>query len=209
MKTWDKVKSPISFEEEKEKRAKHIFEEFRHFSDGFRVLFLIQRHKEGGEINNSHLRKIITRNSEEWFDALKVLIDEQMSFELPMRIYASMNERNFNKAIRQFKYEQLDADYYDQVQKENFYLDVKNRFIGCLMQPAQRASSLFLFDVDNDPEIKDTTAGTLAVIPNDLIVKVYPTKNGWHVATKPFDYTKVALPKNCEMKKDALLLLAF
>ncbi len=209
MKTWDKVKSPISFEEEKEKRAKHVFDEFKSFSNGFNVLFLMQRHKEGGETNNSHLRKIITRNSEEWFEVVKVLIDEQMSSEATLRVYASLNQRNFNKAIRQFKYEQLDADYFDQIQKENFYLNVKNRFIGCLMQPAQRATSMFLFDIDNDPEIKDTTAGTLSVIPNELIIKMYPTKNGWHIITKAFDYTKIALPKNCEMKKDGLLLLAF
>jgi hypothetical protein len=208
MKTWDKVKSPISFEEEKLKRAQHIFDEFKNFSTGYRVMFLIQRHKEGGEVNNTKLRKIITRNSDEWFEALKSLFDEQMSSELPMRIYSAVNERNFNKAIRQFKFEQLEADYYDQVQKENFYLDLKNRFVGCLMQPPQRATSLFLFDIDNI-EGRDIDGEALQAIPNELIVKHYPTKNGWHLITKPFDYTKIKLPENCEMKKDALLLLSW
>lgn len=209
MKTFDKVKSPISFEQEKEKRAKDIFSEFKHFSTGYRTLFLIQRHKEGGETNNSKLIKKITRNSDEWFNALSELIDEQMSSDLHLRVYASVNERDFNKAIRQFKYEQLDADYYDQIQKENFYLDVKNRFIGCLMQPAQRATSLFLFDIDKHPDYPDTTAEVLKVIPNEFIVKLYPTKNGWHLITKPFNYTTLNLPKNCEMKKDGLLLLSY
>lgn len=208
MKTWDKEKSPISFEEEKKKRAENIFEEFKNFSTGYRVLFLIQRHKEGGEVNNTKLRKIITRNSDEYFNAIKVLLDELMTSKLPMRIYASVNERNFNKAIRQFKYEQLDADYYDQIQKENFYLDVKNRFIGCLMQPAQRATSLFLFDVDN-VEGKDIMGEALSAIPNEHIVTTYATKNGWHIITKPFDHTKLKLPESCEFKKDALLLLAW
>lgn len=208
MKTWDKVKSPISFAEEKEKRAKDIFDEFRSFSTGYRVLFLIQRHKEGGEVNNTKLRKIITRSPEEYFEAIKTLLDELMTSELPMRIYASVNERNFNKAIRQFKYEQLDADYYDQIQKENFYLDVKNRFIGCLMQPPQRATSLFLFDVDNE-DGRDVMGEALCAIPNEHIVKTYSTKNGWHVICNPFDYTKIVLPKGCEFKKDALLLLAY
>lgn len=110
MKTWDKVKSPISFEEEKIKRAKNIFDEFKNFSTGYRTLFLIQRHKEGGETNNSKLKKYITRNSEEYLKALTKLVDEQMSTDATLRIYASVNERDFNKAIRQFKYEQLDAD---------------------------------------------------------------------------------------------------
>lgn len=205
----DKRKSPIAIEEEIEKTAKDIFDDFKQFTDGFRVLFLIQRHKEGGETNNSHLRKIVTRNSKEYLNALKELIRDKITSELPFRVYASLNERDFNKAIHKFKYEQLDADLFHDEQKQNFYLDVKNRFIGCLMQPSQRASSFFLFDIDKDDDIKDTTAGTLNVIPSEHIVKLYPTKNGWHLITKPFDYTKVVLPKNCEFKKDALILLSF
>ena len=208
MKTWDKVKSPISFEEEKEKRAKHIFDEFKEFSSGVRCLFLIQRHKEGGETNNSKLKKIITRSSKEYLEAIKTLVDEQMSTEATLRIYAAVNSRDFNKAIRQFKYEQLDADYYDQVQKENFYLDIKNRFIGCLMQPQQRATSFFLYDIDNI-EGRDIMGEFLQVMPNEHILKQYKTKNGWHVVTKPFNHTQIKLPDNCEWKKDGLLLLSF
>lgn len=208
MKTWDKVKSPISFAEEKKKRAKDIFEEFEQFSTGYRCLFLIQRHKEGGETQNSRLIKKITRNSEEYLKAIEELVDEQMSSELTLRIYASVNERNFPKAIRQFKFEQLEADYYDQTQKENFYLDVKNRFIGCLMQPAQRATNFFLFDVDT-VEGNDTHGETLHCLPPELIITQYKTKNGWHIITQPFDYTKITLPNGVEMKKDGLLLLSF
>lgn len=203
-----RTKKPIAIEQEIEKEADSIFEEFEKFTSGFRVLFLLQRHKEGGEVNNSKLMKIVTRNSDEWKTGLKKLLKEKKYSDLPLRIYASVNERNFNKAIRQFKYEQLDADYYDQVQKENFYLDVKNRFIGCLMQPAQRATSLFLFDVDNE-EGRDVQGETLSVIPNEMIVQVYPTKNGWHIITQPFNYTEIKLPKGCEIKKDALLLLSY
>lgn len=203
-----RTKSPIAIEEEIEKNTKYIFEEFKKFTSGFRVLFLLQRHKEGGEVNNSKLMKIVTRNSDEWKVALKKLLKEKMFSDLPLRIYASVNERNFNKAIRQFKYEQLDADYYDQVQKENFYLDIKNRFIGCLMQPAQRATSYFLFDVDNE-EGRDVMGETLSVIPTEMIIQTYSTKNGWHIITYPFNYTELKLPKGCEMKKDALLLLSY
>ncbi len=208
MRTWDKVKSPISFEEEKEKKARDIFSEFKNFASGFRVLFLIQRHKEGGETNNSHLRKIVTRNHEEWYEALKELLDEQMSSELPMRIYASLNERNFTKAVRQFKHEQLDTEDWAEDQRQNFYLDLKNRFVGCLMQPSQRATSLFLFDVDKREGV-DYMGEALQAIPSEHIIQQYPTKNGWHIITRPFNYTKIQLPEKCEFKKDALLLLAW
>lgn len=204
-----KIKSPIAIEEELEKKCQVIFDEFRHYTDGFRVLFLIHRNKEGGETNNTKVMKIITRNSKEYMEALKALVRTKEESDIPYRIYASVNKRDISKAIRQFKYEQLDADYYDQEQKENFYLDIKNRWIGCMMQPAQRASSLFLFDVD-DPEKKDICGATLQAIGDKAeILKVYPTKNGWHIITKPFNHTTVKLPEGCSIQKDSLLLLAY
>lgn len=201
-------KKPKNLEEIKIKRAKEIFNKFSQFTSGYRCLFLLQRHKEGGETNNTKLTKRVTRNPEQYYEALLSLISLKMDSELPLRIYACVNERDFNKAIRKFKYEQLDADYYDQEQKENFYLDVKNRFIGCLMQPTQKAESFFLFDVDND-EGRDVAGEFLKVIDNDLIVFRYPTKNGWHFITEPFNYTKIELPQSVELKKDALLLLDY
>lgn len=205
----DKSKSPIAIEEEIENESKRIYNEFIHYTDGFRVLFLIHRNKEGGKTNNTKVMKIITRNQTEYMDALRALVREMYMSDIPYRIYASVNKRDINKAIRQFKYEQLDSDYFDQVQKENFYLDIKNRWIGCMMQPAQRATSLFVFDVD-DPERKDICGATLTAIGTSTdILKVYPTKNGWHIITKPFNYTEIVLPEGCSIQKDGLILLAF
>lgn len=206
---------PKNWEDIKIKNAKNIFENFKAFSDGVRCLFLIQRHKEGGETNNSKLTKIITRNSKEYYEAILKLVGMKMDSEATLRIYACVNKRDFNKAIHKFKVEQLDADLYHQEQKENFYLDARNRFIGCLMQPTQKAESFFLFDVDNE-EGRDVMGEFLQCldnekegISNDLIVHRYSTKNGWHFITKPFNHTKIQLPKNVELKKDALLLLDY
>lgn len=207
----NKVKSPIALKEEVIDKADNLWHEFVDFTDGFRVLFLIHRNKEGGETNNTKYTKymkIITRDSKEFREQLRELVSIQMNSEVPYRIYSSVNARDFNKAIRQFKYEQLDADYYDQVQKENFYLDVKNRFLGCLMQPAQRYTSWFLFDIDN-VEGKDVYGETLQILDSELIIKSYPTKNGWHIVTKPFNYTTLTLPEGVEIKKDGLLLLSW
>jgi len=208
MKTWDKTKSPIAIEEELEKEVKNLLSEFKLFIDGYRVLFLIHRNKEGGATNNTKVRKIIVRNNGEYKTALKELVREKNESELPYRIYASLNQRNIDKAIRQFKFEQLEADYYDQIQKENFYLDIKNRFIGCLMQPAQRKTSLFMFDVDNE-EGRDVMGESLLAIPSEQIIQTYPTKNGWHIITKAFNYTTLKLPDGCELKKDGLILLSW
>lgn len=209
MKTWDKTKSPISLEEEIKKQSENIFNDFEDFSDGYRVLFLLQRNKEGGEVNNTKIQKVITRNKKEYLEGIKKLLKLQYESEATLRIYACVNERDFDKAIRQFKYEQLEADYYDKIQKENFYIDIRNRFIGCLMQPPQRKTSYFLYDVDNE-EGRDVCGETLTALGDEVeIIKMYPSKNGWHIITKPFNHTTIELPEGVEMKKDALLLLSF
>lgn len=76
------------------------------------------------------------------------------------------------------------------------------------MQPAQRDSSYFLFDCD-DEEGRDVHGEALCEIPNEHIVKSYKTKNGWHIVTTAFNHTTVKLPKGVELKKDGLLLLAW
>lgn len=200
--------NPIAWEEAKDKRATSIFEDFYKFTDGTRVLFLIQRHKEGGETNNTKLTKLVSRDGIEWFLNLKELVGKKMESENSLRIYGSVNSRDFKKAIHKFKIEQLDAEMYCQDQIERFYLDLRNRFIGCLMQPANKETSLFLFDIDNE-EGRDVHEEALNVIPNEHIVHVYKTKNGWHIITNPFNYTKIKLPDGVELKKDGLLLLDY
>lgn len=206
--TFKKEKSPIAIEEAIIKRAKNIFDEFKNFTNGYHVLLLLQRHKEGGETNNTKIQKIVSRNPKEYLQGLEKLVEAMTSSDKPLRVYASLNERDIEKAIRQFKYEQLESDYYDQEQKENFYLDSRNRFVGALMQPQQRKTNMFLFDVDNE-EGRDVMGETLRILPPDVIIQQYPTKNGWHIITSPFNYTTITLPKGCEFKKDGLILLAY
>lgn len=201
-----RAKKKSSSEEDILKSAKHIFDNFKDYSDGCRVLLLLQRNKEGGQTHNTKLKKIVTRSSQDFLKGLIELVKEKNESELPLRIYSSLNKRDFEKAIRQFKSEQLDADYFHQEQKENFYIDARNRFVGALMQPQQRGSNLFMFDIDEE-EGRDVMGETLQVIPNEHILMQYKTKNGWHIITTPFNHTTINLPKNCEFKKDGLLLL--
>lgn len=205
--TWAKKKKVVS-EQELIKKAKSIFDDFSFFTTGYRTLFLIQRHKEGGETHNSRLVKKIARNEKEYLEALTELVKQKSESELPLRIYACVNERDFKKSVRQFKYEMLDADYYGTFEHENFYLDIKNRFLGAMMQPAQRATSYFLFDCDNLEGV-DVVGTMLQTIPNEHIIKQYKTKNGWHIITHPFNHTIYDYPSSVEMKKDGLLLLDF
>lgn len=111
-------------------KGKHIFDDFYNFTDGVRTMFLIHRPKEGGKNNGkAFVKKVVTANSEEFYVQLLKLLDEKERADMPYRIYSSLNARDIEKAIRQFKFEQLEADYYDDESRHNFYYDVRNRFI--------------------------------------------------------------------------------
>lgn len=208
-----RVKKPIAIREEKLQKARNIFSEFEKFTDGYRVLFLIHRNKEGGDANNSKVKKIVSRNRQDFFNALYELVCEMEDSELTLRIYSSLNDRDFKKAVHQFKIEQLEADYCEGEKIENFYLDAKNGFISALMMQGSRASNYFMFDIDTvdgiDNHGKFLNALYEVTGEDDPIIMQYRTKNGWHVITKPFNHTKIKMPQNCEWKKDGLLLLAY
>lgn len=179
------------------------------FTSGCRVLFLIQRARDGGHTNNSKLRAYITRNQEEWIIALAKLLQEKAEYpDLPLRIYQTLNARDIEKGIRHFKGAMLDADYYDTEQRQWFYLDVRNRIISALMKPQSKAQSYFLFDVDTK-DGDSLWAFEISISLRTEIVHKYETKNGWHIITMPYNYTKMVLPPYVELKKDAMMLLAY
>jgi hypothetical protein len=75
------------------------------------------------------------------------------------------------------------------------------------MRPTSRAESFFVFDIDA-PMTLDEALGVFERSGcSDVIVKQYPTKNGWHIVTKPFNYTTLDMP--ISMSKDGLILLKF
>ena len=189
--------------------ALSIAEKHEGFTDGCRVLFLIQRHSDGGHTNNSKLRSYISRNNDEWLTACAKLLHEKSEYpNLPLRIYQSLNARNIEKGIMHFKHAMLDADYYDMAQRQDFYLDVRNRIISALMKPPSAAESFFLYDCDT----QDAT--TLSILREELqkytnIVHEYPSKSGVHIITGPFNPNLAKLPSLIEFKKDAMMLLSF
>lgn len=189
--------------------AKRIAEEHEAFTDGCRVLFLIQRHSDGGHTNNSKLRSYISRNHDEWLLACGKLLKEKADYpHLPLRIYQSLNARNIEKGIMHFKHAMLDADYYDQEQRQGFYLDVRNRIVSALMKPPSAAESFFLYDCDTkDEDILRPFRTEISLHTN--IVHEYPSKSGVHIITGPFNPNLIKLPPQIEFKKDAMMLLAF
>lgn len=201
-------KKQVEIDQEIAREVKAIIEDFEYFTTGYRALFLIHRNKEGGGTNNTKVKKIIVNGTKEYQKALEELmveLYEAKKTDIPYRIYASINPRDMDKAIRLFKYEQLDADYLSCADSYKFYLDIKNRFLGCLMQPKSKDGSEFLFDIDTDDN-----SGFLKALPEEVeVVKMYKTKNGWHAITKPFNHTKMVMPQDVSLQTDGLLLLKY
>lgn len=190
-------------------------EQIERFSDGVRMIMLCQRNKEGRTTNKTDKasKRRISKNKEDFFRILNEFRETKKNSKDILRIYSCVNRRDIRKAIRNFKTEQLEADYYAEDHRNDFYFDIGNRWISCLMQQNARAETLFLIDTDFSTEMLDTGEYCNSVLKhlqeiNVEVVTSYPTKNGYHFVTKPFN-PNLFDSKFGEIKKDALLLLEY
>jgi len=197
-----------------EKKLKQIEETFSDFMNGYRLIMLTQRSKEGGKVNKPDrvATKRISKNKEEFLEIVKKFLEIKEQSDKPLRIYSSVNKRDIEKGIREFKHRQLDADYYDEESRHDFYLDIKNRWISCLMNPSSRAETKFLIDIDDvmrkgknyDISFIEEHLETIKV----KILLGYDTKNGTHIITEPFN-PNLWNSEFGDIKKDSLLLLDY
>lgn len=165
--------------------------------DSYRGIMLLYRSKDG-EVGNAQRKAIkkISRDPDEWKKIILEFRDLQHSSYPRHRIYASVNSRDMSKAIHEFKLRQLGHDYGNLYELHWFYTDVQNRFFSCLSNPNCRAQNHFLFDCDSVDDYKHV----LKTIPEEAFLFNYPTKNGWHVITRPFNPNCYKLdPKKDEM----------
>lgn len=195
-------------EEDVETEAKKIFSEFRDFTNGTRYLCLLHRQKDGGSTDEYKRRGgyYITHTPEQYLDALVRLLILQKVSSKPYRLYASVNARSVAKGERAFKRDMLETDFEAGENKRSFWERLPSKWVSALMQPGAREGANFIIDADGEG---DVTAPVLIWLENNNveIIKQYKTPNGWHIITNPFNPTNFDVP-NCEIKKDALLLLA-
>ena len=187
-----------------ENKIERILTKFENFdiTSGYRMLMLIDRSK--CELNSRQKKCIrrISKNKEEFIEMLRYLLNNKKEGE---RIYSCVNERDINKAIRNFKQNQLDADYYDEESKNSFYLDIKNRWISAMMKPQAKKTSYFLLDIDTkDKESVESIVKYVGEISRNYIK--YETKNGYHIICPPFN---PQLLQGVDIKKDGMLLLDY
>ena len=165
-------------------------------------MILMLRGKDGGPCQPDHSAKKLISKNEEQFDKN---FEKLSAIKKPEeRIYFTTESRDIKKAMRLFKQRQLDADYFDDDNKQAFYLDIWNRWISCLQNPSCRTETLFLVDIDDDKDDRESI--NKEIIDNNLeIIYAYPTKNGQHLILKPFNPNLVSF----ECKKNSLMLLEY
>lgn len=185
--------------------ADKILEKFRLFTDGYRMVMLLRRSKKGGYNKDRAALKRTTRNSLEFEQVFKEFYEMQTTTHKEYRIYSCVNSRDITKAIRYFKQLQLNADYYCEKDKNDFYFDIKNRWLSAYMQPQCRKETSFLIDVDTKEQDKINEFETKLVQITRNYIK-YETKNGYHYITMPFNPN---LLKDYPINKDGLLLLKY
>lgn len=172
------------------------------FTDGFRGIMLIRRNKDGGEGNAQRKSiKRISSDTTEWKAYIRELRDMQLSTHSGHRIYSSLNSRNINKVIYEFKRRQLDLEAGGLEEYWNFYIDIENRFFSSFMNPSAREQKNFLIDCDSDEEYKKAVMQLNGL---GLILYEYPTKNGMHIITKPFNQLDF---EPMQVKKDDLMFI--
>lgn len=191
------------------KTLEEIKLQFNNYSDGIRVVLLIHRSKEGG-LNNTHkrhLKKIVTKNSKQFFEAIEEMQEIMKKDERPLRIYATVNKRDMKKAIRHFKENQLANDYAADSIKDEFYLDIKNRWISSLMKTSSKGETNFLIDLDECDE--RSFHGIYNIVEKYTKIQTYyQTKNGYHIITDPFNYTLIN-DDRINIHVDSLMLIDF
>lgn len=203
-----RVKKPTAYTPEAKKEAEAIVEDFGDFVDGFRVILLIHRSKDGASHSNRHERMLFTRDKKEFTEALAFMLEERLKSPLVgLRIYSTANTRNLKKAIQLFKHDVVEMDVQPENVVSDFYSAIKSRFASCLMRPSSRDSSWFIFDVDDPMTLDDALKIFEDSGFTDKIMKSYKTKNGWHIITEPFNYNKLTEP--ISFHKDGLLLLKY
>lgn len=194
-----------------EQKRNSIIENFNEFTDGVRLMMLLERKKDGG--SNKEERRVsfskITLNKDDFKNSLLQVLMLQATIYPNHRLYLSVNARNLKKVVRDMEVSLLESHYADETCRTNTHAKLLKSPRHWLMQPKNSTTSYFILDIDNI-EGRDIEGEALKKIA-DLgisIIKKYKTKNGWHIVTEPFN---PALWDNSlgEIKKDGLILISY
>jgi hypothetical protein len=188
-------------------KLEYIMSAFSDFTSGIRALMLIDR----GESNTNKgsrrwINKLVSTNEIQFKSNLKKLLELQYYMNNPdVRLYSCVNPRKLDQSIKNFHHKLVDL--YTVQDKISFICRVNDKFCSSLMQPENKDSNLFLLDFDTkDFNDNANLIARMATLHINIIYS-YPTPNGWHYVTDPFNPILLTGVDDLQIKKDALLLL--
>lgn len=177
--------------------------------EGTRVLFLVQRQKDGG--GNSEEKRIfsvaVIEDEEDLIQKLSHFLAIRDAYtEIDLRVYLSVNSRNKYTAIRNMLDSIIESFYCPDVQKELITTKLLRGAKSSLMNPNARKTKYFLIDVDSMVDV-DTYQEAMSDLFDRGVTIIHErkTRNGWHIITEPFN--PAGWNQYSEIKKDALMLL--
>lgn len=171
------------------------------FFEGLREVLLIDRNSK-----NTCLFNKIARYPDMYIQHIEEAISIAKHINTPyLRVYMSINSRCVDKAIREFKRQQIEADY--SKYSHDWYLNLNKQFRHILMQPKQRKTKYMLIDIDTKQ------SGTIHIVDQILkdrdirTITSYETPNGSHIIAEPFNPNYFTNVEHVEVKTDALMLV--
>lgn len=189
-----------------------IVNNFQGFTDGVRLLLLLERKKDGGH-NKEETRvsfSKVTLNEKDFEKGLLEALTLQATIYTNHRLYLSVNSRDRDKVIHNIEEDLLFSHYSGSQEQVD---GIRNKLLKkprhWLMQPKNSTTSYFILDID-DEEGRDIEGEALKKIEElgvDILLK-YRTKNGWHIVTKPFNPSLWDSSLG-EIKKDGLMLISY
>lgn len=185
------------------------------FKTGARLLQRTARNKDKAIRRPDKIR--VSYSEAEYDKTLHEMLDDLRAGE---RIYASVDERDVLAARRKFNSDLSFANFSESEEHRlAFYRNLNARWNASLGAKASAKTKLFLFDVDSDDEsVLSLILATLDIIARDYLttdattreldVYSYPTKNGFHVVSNPFNPNLLEESMRDMLHTNALMLVA-
>ena len=153
--------------------------------------------KKGGDDYDRVIRRFHFKDTGELLRSEQKIVDFCNTNNARAYIYPSFVDKKkvYHDLLRVMVEKVTRQDYSQSVDKLTSGLSSKNF-----------TSKYLMFDVDTHDEdiLRQVTD---MIVKNGSHPTTIPTKNGYHVICAPFNYTKIVLPRDVEMKTKSLTLL--
>ena len=176
------------------------------------ILLAIARRKNNPMLKKDIIIKEKVNNRENLIKKYHKLKTIARSELYEYNIYITINARDYYKAwfaLQNRINNYIKDSIYSDENKEQMLKSlgsINNVWFSELMKPHSRATRYFIIDIDTKD--MDVLTKILKDMRNlKVFIHYTPTTHGYHVITKPFDFTKFNFGEKVELKKDGLMFI--